>query len=82
MRFAMLSLALSGCLTYAKHEDAKPAGYAEIVVAELASAAVLAALPANQSNGEPSQFPYGMRFGAYLGGIMLLDLALSVEEKR
>ena len=81
MRFAMLSLALTGCLTYAQHHEATLKDDVEILAAELAASAVFAALPTNQSNGQASPYPYAVRAGAYLGGIFLLDASLAIEEK-
>ena len=82
MRLAKLLLTASllpGCLTYganAEHPTAKD--YAEIAVAEVASAALLGAMHDDTPGSTFNQEPYLQRSAEILGGLVIVDALMVI----
>jgi hypothetical protein len=77
-RLAALLL-LPGCIVYgtnAEHPTAKD--YAEIAVAEVASAALLGAMHDNTPGSTLNDQPYLQRSAEILGGMMIVDALMAV----
>jgi hypothetical protein len=70
----VVSVASTGCMTYAQQSDHPTfEKAAEIAAGEIAFAALISAAPDKDPNSEYSKTPYLARAGETLGGVIVLD---------
>lgn len=73
-------LLLPACITYGTHAEHPTAKtYAEIAVAEVASAALLGAMHDNTPGSTLNDQPYLQRSAEILGGLMLVDALMAID---